>query len=158
GNDRTRRVTHRDRLDLAAVVATFIGGRVGPFDYELIDARAGVSLVAVSDDRDSPAVVRSHDGAVVRWRNRAGAGDDDVDRDAGEDGRVGVADSNRLDQAVCIAAGVCSNVSPFDGKFVRAGAGNGLVAMGNRWYTTTIIGGDDSAIVGHRHIAGALDR
>src|SRR5207253_284203 len=57
-DNRPGRVVDRDSLDLAAAVAAFIGGGVGPFDDELIDARAGVSLVAVRDDRDAAASVR----------------------------------------------------------------------------------------------------
>src|SRR5439155_5190442 len=56
GNDRGRRVTDSDGLDLAAAVAAFIGCGVSAFDDELIDARAGVSLVAMRDDRDAAAV------------------------------------------------------------------------------------------------------
>src|SRR5439155_50988 len=114
---------------------------------EPVGAGAGDGLVAMGDDGRSAAGVGGYGGAVVGRRHGAGRLDRDIGRDAGDDRGVGVVDGDGLDQAVAVAANIGGLVSAFEGEPVGAGAGDGLVAMGDGGRFAARVTCSDGAVV-----------
>src|SRR5438874_11343283 len=112
----------------------------------------------MSDHRRAAAIVGSHGRAVIGRRNGGRTGDSNVGRDAADHRTRVIVDGERLDEAAAIAAHIGGGVGPLYDKLIGARSWYGLIAVCDYRYTSASIRGNDCAIVGRRHGAGALDR
>src|SRR5262249_44377343 len=101
-------------------------------------------------------IISGDNRRIVSRRYGAGALDSNIGRNTRDNGWRIIVDRNGLGLAAAVTARIGGRVGSFDDKLIGTRAGSGLVGVGYRRRTSTVIGGHHGAVIRGRNGAGAF--